>query len=67
MKKILLQALVEGDEHSVKLEANEMTGAELLIEFSHICEAVIKAGVKPYMLKLAVDFVGLQLNEEDPE
>lgn len=67
MKKILLQALVEGEESSVKCEANNVTGTELLAAFSHICEAMLATGATPSLLKAAVDFAESQLDEQDIE
>ena len=65
MREILLQVLVEGDESSVKCEANNATGADLLTAFSYICEAMIKAGINPSTLKMAVDFAtSLQHNQD---
>ncbi len=67
MKKIILQALVEGEEHSVRCEASNVTGIELLTAFSHICEVMIEAEIEPFMLKKAVDFAAIQKHNQDIE
>lgn len=67
MRKVLLQALVEGDECSVSCDASNVTRLDLLEAFSHICEAMIGAEFEPFMLKTAVDFAALRQNAQDIE
>lgn len=67
MRKILLQALVEGNESSARCEASNATRMDLLEAFSHICEAMIGAEIEPFMLKSAVDFAALRQNAQDIE
>lgn len=67
MRKILLQVLVEGNESDVRCEADNATGADLLTAFSYICEAVIKAGINPSTLKMAVDFATTLQHNQDIE
>ena len=67
MKKILLQALVEGEESSATCEASNVTGADLLTAFSYICKAMLMTGTNPSALKIAVDFAESQLDGQDIE
>jgi hypothetical protein len=67
MRKILLQALVEDDESSVKCEADNATVADVLTAFSYICEAMIKSGINPSALKMTVDFATSLKHNQDIE
>lgn len=67
MRKVLLQALVEGDECSVRCESSNVTGVDLLEAFSQICNAMIMAGINPPTLKMAVDFAAFRQNAQDIE
>lgn len=67
MRKILLQALVEGDECSVRCESSNVTGVDLLEAFSQICNAMIMAGINPSALKMTVDFATSLKHNQDIE